>query len=107
MCSSSRRPSAPAGLVSWDCRARAASRASRSGSRIAATASDMAFAFADIAALLECSTGWRARALHHLELDARLGLDALLEGVLDFAHLGNEISGVDQLLRRVAAGDDH
>ena len=40
------------------------------------------------------------------ELDPGLGLDALLERVLDLAHLRDEVGVVDQLLRRVAAGDD-
>ena len=41
-----------------------------------------------------------------LELDPRLRLDALLERMLDLAHLGHEVGEVDELLRRVAARDD-
>src|SRR4051812_8533421 len=40
-------------------------------------------------------------------LDAFLGRDALVEGVLHLAHLGDRVGRVDDLLRRVAAGDDH
>ena len=63
---------------------------------------DMALTSSDIAQLPETSrAGWKARAAHYiaLELDTGLSLDALLEGVLDLAHLGDEIGGVDQFLR--------
>ena len=40
------------------------------------------------------------------KLDARLGLDAGAERVLDERHLGHEIGGLDQLGLGVAAGDD-
>ena len=42
-----------------------------------------------------------------LVLDPLLGLDALVVGVLDLAHLGDGVGEIDDLLRRIASGEDH
>src|SRR5262245_47225895 len=39
-------------------------------------------------------------------LDSLLAADAPVEGVLELAHLGDEVGDLDQRRRRVAAGDD-
>src|SRR6266536_3154624 len=40
-------------------------------------------------------------------LDALLAADGLVERVLDLAHLGDQVGGLEQLGGSVAAGDDH
>ena len=41
------------------------------------------------------------------EVEAGLGLEASLEGVLDLGHLRHEVGELHQLLGGVAAGEDH
>ncbi len=42
-----------------------------------------------------------------LELNSSLRPNPRLEWMLYFSHFGDEVSGVDQFFRRVAAGDDN
>src|SRR5579859_2693552 len=49
----------------------------------------------------------RRRSVGRSILDALLGADPFVVGVLDLAHLGDRVGDLDQLGRRVAAGDDH